>query len=839
MLSDKEIKKQLKIEASKNPDKYYAVNVLKDKGFVRRHCRCGTYFWTVNKDQEHCGDSVCSGGFRFFKDNPAKKKMGYIQVWQEFSKMFKSMGYTPVKRYPVVARWNETTDFTIASIAGFQPYVVSGEVEPPADKLVIPQFCLRFPDIDNVGITGSHMTGFIMIGQHMFVPEDKWNQDNAFSDILKWLTDGLGLPLKEITFHEDAWAGGGNSGPCMEFFSRGVEIGNQVYMLYEQQDDERKELRLKVLDMGMGQERNAWFTQGTNTIYEAVFPTVIDKLLSRTGAVYDDKLMKKYAVYAGMLNLDEVEDIDKAWKHVADNVGMDVKALQQKIEPMTGIFSIAEHTRSLLFALNDGALPSNVGGGYNLRVLIRRALSFIDKFGWDIKLAEVCRWHAEYLELLFPELIDNLDEIENILDVERSKYEATKQKTKSIVSRLIGNDVKIDEEKLIGLYDSEGINPQLIAEEAKKSGKKIEIPENFFAKVAERHEKKDKGPAEEKRKNLDLESMPDTEPLYYKDYDAIEFTAKVLRIIGKNMVLDRTLFYPTGGGQIHDKGTINGQEVIDVYKQGTVIVHVLKDKPLSKEGEEVEGILNFERRKQLAQHHSAAHIVNAAAKRVLGNHVNQAGAKKTEEKAHLDITHYQSITPEEQQAIEDEANKIIQEKLPIYKTVMSRRDAENKYGMRIYQGGAVPGREIRIVEIPEVDVEACGGTHLDNTSEVSRIKIIKTTKIQDGIVRIVFTAGKAAEDVSSQEEDVLDNAAKLLGCGIDQVPARVEELFSLWKKIVKKKKDIEFVLVSEERFEGDALVKACELLRTQPEHLVKTINRFLKQIEEKKRNAGN
>ncbi len=834
MLSDKEIKKQLKIEAMKNPDKYYAVKVLKNKGFIRKQCKCGIYFWTVNQDQDHCGDSVCSGGFRFFKDNPAKKKLGYIQVWQEFSKMFKSFGYTPINRYPVVARWNETTDFTMASIAGFQPYVVSGEVEPPAEKLVIPQFCLRFPDIDNVGITGSHMTGFVMIGQHMFVPEDKWDQDKVFSDILQWLTDGLGLPLSEITFHEDAWAGGGNSGPCMEFFSRGVEIGNQVYMLYEGSGEERKELKLKILDMGMGQERCAWFTQATNTIYEAVFPTVIEKLLSRTGAVYDDKFMKKYAIYAGMLNLDEVEDIDKAWKYVADKVGMGVDELKQKIGPMTGIFSIAEHTRSLLFALSDGALPSNVGGGYNLRVLIRRALSFIDRFGWDIRLAEVCRWHAEYLKQLFPELIENLDQIDKILEVERSKYEATKQKTESIVSRIIEKNEKIDEEKLIELYDSEGINPQLIAEEAKKSGREIEIPEDFFAKVAEKHERKEKELIAEKKEKLDIDMIPGTELLYYKGDELTEFTAKALKIIGKNVVLDKTLFYPTGGGQVYDKGTINSQEVVEVFKQGAVIVHLLKDKPLFSEGEEVEGILDSERRKQLSQHHSATHIVNAAAKRVLGSHINQAGAKKTEEKAHLDITHYQSITPEEQQAIEEEANRIVEEKIPIYKTIMPRREAERKYGMRIYQGGAVPGKEIRIVEIPEVDVEACGGTHLNNTSDIGRVRIIKTTKIQDGIVRIIFTAGKASEKLSAYEENILGEAAKLLKCDCNQVPARVEELFSLWKKIVKKKKDIEFRLVSEERFEGDALAKACEMLRTQSEHFVKTIRRFLAQIDEKK-----
>ena len=264
MQSDKQIKSDFRKVFAKDSDKYYSTEVLKKEGFSRKKCpKCGIFFWSISSDI--CGDPACSGGFRFIGNSPAKRKLDYIQVWKEFSSLFKKLDYTPISRYPVTAKWRDDTDFVQASIYNFQPYVVSGEVEPPANPLVVPQFSLRFNDIDNVGITGSHYTGFVMIGQHAFMPSSSWNQQKYFSDIHTWLKQGLGLPNEEITFHEDVWSGGGNFGPCMEFFSRGLELGNQVYMLYEQTSAGNKDLSLKVLDMGMGHERNAWFTQGSST----------------------------------------------------------------------------------------------------------------------------------------------------------------------------------------------------------------------------------------------------------------------------------------------------------------------------------------------------------------------------------------------------------------------------------------------------------------------------------------------------------------------------------------------------------------------------------------------
>ena len=770
MKSDKEIKKEFRPKFWANPDKYYATGVLRGEGFTRNVCvKCKKPFWSIDPERKVCGDPLCSGeGFGFIGDSPAKRKLGYVEIWVEFAKMFKKLGYTPIKRYPVVARWNPTMEYTNASISAFQPYVISGEVEPPANPLVIPQFCLRFNDIDNVGVTQSHNTGFVMIGQHMFVKPKDWDQDKVFRDICLWLRKGLGLKNSDIIFHEDAWAGGGNFGSCMEFFSRGCELGNQVYMLYEQMDSGYRELNIKVLDMGMGQERNAWFSQGCETIYDATFPTVVKKLLSKTGLKVDRDLMRRYIPHAGLLNLDEVENVDKSWELVAEKVGMDVDGLKDFVIPLSGVYSIAEHMRSLLVALADGGLPSNVGGGYNLRILARRSMLFKNKYGWDVELQKVCENHARYLKRIFPELMENLDGVGRILEVEGGKYGNTEKKSVRIVERLIKEGV--NEQKLLRVYDSHGIPPEIIKEEFNRRGKDVNVPDDFYSKVSELHEKKEQVTETEGGGNLPLNGVPDTKIMYYENYKKLEFSAKVLKVIGNFVVLDQTGFYPTSGGQLHDIGGIMGKGVEDVFKQGGVIIHLLEKNHGLREGQKVEGKIDWSRRLKLSQQHTATHIINAAAREVLGNHVNQAGAKKTEEKSHLDITHYQPITNEDVKKIEGIANKLVKEGVKIEKLLIPRNEAEKKFGMRIYQGGAVPGKILRIVNIKGVDVEACGGTHLNSTKEVGEIKILKTTKIQDGIDRIEFTAGEEAGEISVREKRMFRRVLNDLGKVVDLKP---------------------------------------------------------------------
>ena len=244
----------------------------------------------------------------------------------------------------------------------------------------------------------------------------------------------------------------------------------------------------------------------------------------------------------------------------------------------------------------------------------------------------------------------------------------------------------------------------------------------------------------------------------------------------------------------------------------------------------VEGKIDKKRRIQLAQHHTSTHIINAAAKKVLGNHANQAGAFKDVDKARIDITHFNSLTKEEIIKIEEEANNIILQKIPVEKNFYPRSKAEQIFGMEIYQGGAVPGKLLRIVNIKGIDVEACGGTHLDNTKEAGLIKILKSTKVQDGVIRLIFVAGDAAKAESAQEVDTLTNLSKLLSCKHKEIPGRAEELFKIWKKIVKKGKETKKELISHENFEGDILSETAKILKTQPEHVVKTVERFLKEL---------
>ncbi len=781
MVDEKRMKAEFRKKAQADPEKYYPVQTLISEGFERRRCKsCGNYFWSASPEREVCGEPECSGGYTFIGNSPAREKMDFIQTWKKFSRLFKKLGYTPIKRYPIAARWRDDTDFVQASIYDFQPYVVKGEVEPPANPLVVPQFCVRFNDIDNVGITGRHYTGFVMIGQHAFEPPESYAPEDYLHHIYLWLTQGMKIPKEEIQFHEDAWAGGGNLGPSMEFFSRGLEIGNQVYMQYDITSGELRELSIKVLDMGMGQERPAWFTYATNTSYEAVFADVVKKLYTRTGIKPDQELMRRFLPYSGLLNVDERSDIDKTWAEVASKIGVEVEVLKEKVLPLAALYSIGDHTRSLLVALADGALPGNVGGGYNLRVLVRRSLDFIAKHGWDLSLAEVCEWHARYLKPQYPELIEHLEEVEKILAVEERKYAETKRRSREIVAKLKGK--KITVEKLLELYDSHGISPEMLAE----AGLEVEVPEDFYIRLAERHERSRAEVKAKKFKEFDISGLPATEILYYDDYLLLEFEARVLRVYdGKYVVLDRTAFYPTSGGQESDRGYLGRARVVDVFKQGSVIFHRIEGEP-PEEGEVVKGKIDAERRIQLAQHHTATHIINGVARSLLGEHVWQAGAEKTTEKARLDITHYESLSEEELSRIEELANEVVARAIPVKSMLLPRNVAERRYGFRLYQGGAVPGKVIRVVRIGDLDTEACGGTHLKNTREARLIKVTGSTKIQDGVVRIEFAAGKAAFEYIRERERLLKLASEKLSVNPEQLPETVEKFFREWKALRKE-----------------------------------------------------
>jgi len=586
MKPEKLIKKQIIEEASKHPEKYFPVKVLEKLGLKRQKCsKCNVMFWSSVK-RDICGDTNCVGGYEFIGDTPAKVPMEFPETYKIWRKFIESRGYMHVDRFPVVARWRDDLDFNIASIIGFQPYVTKGVVAPPAELLSIPQNCLRFPDIDNVGYTGRHTTGFTMIGQLAFKKPQEYDQGKYVKDLFDWFVQIMKIPVDEIQIHEDAWIGGGDCGPSLEFFSRGLELGNQVYMWFDMSNatdiSQIKPLKIKVLDMGMGQERCCWFSKGSINSYEATMPRVSKYLFEKTALEPDWETYNKFLPFSGMLNLDEVDDVNVVWDEIAKKLNMSAGDLKNVIDPIAGIYSIADHSRTLLYALTDGALPSNVKGGYNLRLILRRALDFIHRYSWDVDLFDVIVMQAEELKELYPELRDELDGIKKIIDLEVEKYKIHKEKVENKIKRLIKVDKELSVDDFIKYYISEGITPEEIQEAFNKQGKSIEIPGNFFTLVNEFFESRKSSELKIQKNKLAefVEDCKPTELEFYNDISRAEADFKIVKEFdfdGKSyVVLDKTLFYPTMGGQSHDVGFIGERKVVNVLKIGNVIVHQVK-----------------------------------------------------------------------------------------------------------------------------------------------------------------------------------------------------------------------------------------------------------------------
>ena len=786
------LKAKMKPEFHKNFRKYYPAESLEGVGFTRHVCKkCGRGFWS-SVEREFCDEPACSGGYRFIGERLTRKRFAYKEAWDEYVKVFGKWGYVPINRYPVVCRWYEDLYFVNAGINDFQPYVVAGEVEPPAPAVLEPQFCLRFQDIDSVGVTGRHYSGFVMVGQHTFNTPERhvYFKDEGILQMHEFLTSGLGIKADDICYHEDVWAGGGNYGPSMEFFSRGLELGNQVYMQYQvMPDGSSRELRTRVIDMGAGLERWSWFSQGSPMSYDSTFPKVMDYMYRVSGVKPDGKFMARFGHYAGLLNIDDVDDIGSVWGSIAKELGLGLPELRERAFRMRALYAIADHARSLLVAIHDGALPSNVGGGYNLRTLLRRCWSLNDEFGLNIELERVFEEHIGEFGGWYTDLRET-GSLYDIIAVERQRYIEGQEKGR----RLLEKESSMTVEKMVELYDSHGISPDLVG---KLTG--APVPDNFYRLVEERHEKA----AEEAEAEVGFkvpEGIADTVLAYYEDQGRLDFEAKVLYASDGRVILDRTYFYPEGGGQESDYGKINESRVTHVEKAGRVVVHTVDKIAGLKPGQTVECVLDDRRRVQLMQHHTATHIVNAAARKTLGPHVWQAGAHKSEASSRLDITHYKGVSQEELKQIEDTANSTVTEARPVQVKWMKRNEAEGNYGMRLYQGGAVPGTRLRIVNIEGVDVEACGGTHVGNTKEAGRIRMLSAKRIQDGVVRLEFTAGGASERDAGREEEVYSVASDKLNV---KAP-----------------------------FKGGAVSEAALVFRVQPEQLPQTAERFMRECAE-------
>jgi alanyl-tRNA synthetase len=759
-------KKELAALFSSNTDRYYKVALFDKMGFSRRKCgRCEKFFWSLDQSRQFCPDHE---SYSFIGRPPTSKKLDYVGAWKETEKFFASNDHTIVRRYPVVCRWRDDLYFTIASIVDFQRVVGSKVVfELPANPLVVPQMCLRFNDIENVGLSGRHYTGFCMVGQTCNADADGgyW-KDRCIDLDYGMLTRGLGIAPEEITFVEDVWMGAGAFGCSLEYFVRGLELGNAVFTEFEGNENDYRVMPNRIIDMGAGLERFSWITNGTPTSYDCCFGPIVDRLLELTGTDVDKQILSSY--FEGVSSkLDSVGSIKQLKSLIASEMRIGEDRLAKVVSPYEAIYTIADHIRTLVFAISDGALPSNVGGGYNLRVILRRALSILERIGWkNISVAEIADMHIDYLRQMYPELEEHRNDARTILELESGRYAGSRERMNSIAMTLKGGkkqELSVDD--LLRLYESDGMTPDFLLEQ----GVIQNVPSTFYTRLAELHSNSQVG-AQTNKPIPGLDGLPETKLLYYEDESIRDFEARILKIVdGRFVVLDRTAFYPRGGGQEPDTGTIGEAEVLEVTKQASIVVHRLMNNAGLAEGDSVHATVNSRRRDLVTKHHTATHVLNSASRNTLGSWVWQNSAFKDEGYGRLDITHHSALGKDEVQKIEHKANRVVRENHPVIIKTYDRGDAEQKYTFRIYQGGVVPTANVRIVNINDWDVEACGGTHVQSTGDIGLIKIVKSERIQDGVVRLEFVAGEAAVNFMQQQESQIASIAQTLGSSREKV----------------------------------------------------------------------
>ena len=732
-------KKEILEKFSADPQRYYNVNLFEDQGFERRSCNvCNRFFWTLDSERVKCPDHS-DDTYSFIGDPPTSKRFDYTQSWKEVESFFVKNNHTSINRYPVVCRWRDDLYFTIASIVDFQRVMGSKVVfEFPANPLVVPQTCLRFKDLENVGVTGRHFSSFCMIGQHSIPNENGYWKDECVNLDFNLLTQQFGIAKKEITFVEDVWEGGGSFGSSLEYFVRGLELGNAVFTEFQGDLSNYKTLDQRIIDMGAGLERFAWITMGTPTAYDCCFGPITQKLIQNAGIDSDSSVLVPYFTEIAK-NLELYEDLSQVRKNAIKTTGLSDEQINQIITPLEGIYLIIDHIRTLIFAISDGALPSNVGGGYNLRIMLRRIVSTMNRLKLKFDLDEIIDIQIDYLNNTYPELEKTREDVKEIISIETGRYDSSKQRMQKIVSKL-NKEPKVED--LITLYESDGVTPEYLKEMKVIS----EIPSTFYSKLSDLHQSK----KQKEQVNLPLEGISDTELLFYSE-DPREFSAKVLKSFENFVVLDKTAFYARGGGQEPDHGEINGQEIVDVTKHGNIVVHEIKGE-IPKEDDIVSCKVDKKRRDGITKNHTSTHIINTSARSVLGSWVWQHSAFKEEDHARLDITHHSALTEEDVSNIEKTANSIIDKSIPVKIENFDRGTAEQKYGFRIYQGGVVPVKSVRIVSIGDLDIEACGGTHVANTLDIEQIKITKTKRIQDGVVRIEFVSGDSAKEFVKKKQ---------------------------------------------------------------------------------------
>ena len=822
------------------------LQVFHENGYTRSQCRVsGLWFWSCDPKRDTCGDTEEDEytfiGAPIIDGFSQRGRSLKDAMREEFIGFFEQREHARVEPYPVLARWRDDIHLTIASIADFQPHVTSGAVEPPANPLTISQPCIRLNDIDAVGRSGRHLTTFEMMAHHVFNKPDEGKMYYWMDECVKHCHDMLcntfGIDPNEITYVENPWSGGGNAGPAVEVIVGGLELATLVFMNLQEDEDgdveikgvKYSEMPLQIIDTGYGLERFCWAAAGTPTIYEAIYPESVAWLKDQAGFSADnldmtqeglDSLLGEMSRLFGIMNIEIGSDGDRMKKVFLSRLGerghkIDPELFTSITDPLSKIYAIPDHMHALVNMLGDGLVPSNAKAGYLARMIARRVLRMRDDLGLSISLADLALQHLE-TNYSADRMKQTQDGLLTILRGEEQRYDEMLRKGTQVVKTAI-KDIPTDATEipdgiLFTINDSHGISPDLVINIANSLGwKSLVLRTGFNAEMAERHAELAKAAAKSVTAKPIVESIPDlpaTVPLYYDDVSQQNFEASVLAslcLVGEDLpakathgiVLDRTCFYPEGGGQEGDYGTLTcdsaSHSVLDTRKVGDLILH-LTTGPFEV-GDMVHGELNWNRRKQLMDHHTSVHIVGGAARKLLGPHIYQAGANKSTESARLDITHHKRLSRSDLDAIEALANEVVQNVPRTEKMTLDRKDADRKFGFDLYQGGAPKGGEIRILRISDHDVQACGGTHHDELGRIGQIRVVRSNAVQDGVERLHIVAGQAAMDYARNQESLLRTASDVFQVPVEDLPSTANRFFSEWKEQRKRIENLEAEIV--------------------------------------------
>jgi alanyl-tRNA synthetase len=830
------------------------LTVFHENGYVRKQCRVtDLWFWTTDQSRDTCGDTSEDEytfiGKPLIQGYEMRGKDLKDSMREAFLQFFENVEHTRIAPYPVLARWRDDIHLTIASIADFQPHVTSGEVEPPANPLTISQPCIRLTDVDAVGRSGRHLTTFEMMAHHVFNRPEEGRMFYWMEECVQYchdmFTKTFGIDSKEITYVENPWCGGGNAGAAVEVIVGGLELATLVFMNLEEhpegdvelKGDRYREMPLQIIDTGYGLERFCWAAAGTPTIYEAIYPDTVEWLKQLSGfeniakqwpELNLDDVLGEMSRLNGIMNIEAGVDGEKLRSIFIERLSQRGHILNEEqfssiTEPLARIYAIPDHLHALCNMLGDGLVPSNAKAGYLARMMARRTLRLRDELGLDVSLSQLAIHHLE-VNLGNSKMKQTKDGLCTILDLEEQKYAEMVRKGGNVILTQLRNLNKssqsIDDEILFTLNDSHGIPPDMVISLAKESGwNSVKLRIGFSAEMAERHAlmAKKAATAVIVKKLVDAsDSLPFTKSLYYEDVQQREFDASVLfcgplngddlpEDASHGIILDRTCFYPEGGGQEGDYGSLstdsNLRNVLDTRTSGSHIVHLVDG--AFEVGDLVHGSLDWDRRKQLMDHHTSVHIVGGAARRILGPHIYQAGANKSVESARLDITHFKRLTRDDLDAIESMANEIIGQVQRTDKTELNRKDADKKYGFDLYQGGAPKGDSIRVLRISDHDVQACGGTHHDEPGQIGSIRVIRSTAVQDGVERLHIVAGQAALNYAREQDELLRRTVDIFGINSEDLPRTAERFFTEWKEQRKRIQHLEAEIVRIKTSGGD------------------------------------